>query len=114
MESRAKALGHAIHPVLIPFPLGLLTTAVVFDVLYLVTDRSGFTVAAAYALAAGILGGAAAGVFGHDFGSPIAAWCALLRPDVFRSVALMSAPFVGPPPLPEGSPPRPAVADASS
>ena len=40
---------------------------------------------------------AAAGVFGHDFGSPIAAWCALLRPDVFRSVALMSAPFTGPP-----------------
>jgi hypothetical protein len=22
MESRAKALGHAIHPMLIPFPLG--------------------------------------------------------------------------------------------
>jgi pimeloyl-ACP methyl ester carboxylesterase len=41
-----------------------------------------------------------AGVVGHDFGSPIAAWCALLRPDVFRSVALMSAPFTGPPALP--------------
>ena len=41
-----------------------------------------------------------AGVVGHDFGSPIAAWCALLRPDVFRSVALMSAPFTGPPSLP--------------
>jgi pimeloyl-ACP methyl ester carboxylesterase len=49
---------------------------------------------------------AAAGVVGHDFGSPVAAWCALLRPDVFRSVALMSAPFTGPPPLPEGSPAR--------
>ncbi len=48
----------------------------------------------------------AAGVAGHDFGSPVAAWCALLRPDVFRSVALMSAPFTGPPPLPEGSPAR--------
>ena len=41
-----------------------------------------------------------AAVIGHDFGSPIAAWCALLRPDVFRSVAMMSAPFAGPPPLP--------------
>ncbi|MDB5479209.1 MAG: alpha/beta hydrolase [Caulobacteraceae bacterium] len=41
-----------------------------------------------------------AGVIGHDFGSPVAAWCALLRPDVFRSVALMSAPFPGPPSLP--------------
>src|SRR6186997_730460 len=37
---------------------------------------------------------------GHDFGSPVAAWCALVRPDIFRSVALMSAPFAGPPPLP--------------
>jgi pimeloyl-ACP methyl ester carboxylesterase len=39
-------------------------------------------------------------VIGHDFGSPIAAWCALLRPDVFRAVAMMSAPFGGPPKLP--------------
>lgn len=38
-------------------------------------------------------------VIGHDFGSPVAAWCAILRPDVFRSVVLMSAPFAGPPPL---------------
>ena len=41
-----------------------------------------------------------AGVVGHDFGSPVAAWCALIRPDVFRSVALMSAPFDGAPALP--------------
>jgi pimeloyl-ACP methyl ester carboxylesterase len=41
-----------------------------------------------------------AGVFGHDFGAPVAAWCALVRPDLFRSVALMSAPFPGPPALP--------------
>lgn len=34
-----------------------------------------------------------AGVFGHDFGSPVAAWCALIRPDIFKSVALMSAPI---------------------
>jgi pimeloyl-ACP methyl ester carboxylesterase len=36
-------------------------------------------------------------VVGHDFGSPVAAYCALIRPDVFRRVALMSAPFAGPP-----------------
>src|SRR5258708_16529215 len=41
-----------------------------------------------------------AAVIGHDFGSPVAAWCALLRPDVFHSVVLMSAPFGGPPALP--------------
>jgi len=39
-------------------------------------------------------------VVGHDAGSPVAAWCALVRPDVFRSVAMMSAPFGGPPDLP--------------
>ncbi len=39
-------------------------------------------------------------VIGHDFGSPVAAYCALIRPDVFRSVALMSAPFDGPPAFP--------------
>src|SRR4029077_11882845 len=38
-----------------------------------------------------------AAVVGHDFGSPVAAWCALVRPDVFRRVVLMSAPFAGPP-----------------
>ncbi len=42
-------------------------------------------------------------VVGHDFGSPVAAWCALARPDVFRSAALMSAPFAGPPALPFGT-----------
>lgn len=36
-------------------------------------------------------------LIGHDFGSPVAAWCALTRPDMFRSVVLMSAPFAGPP-----------------
>jgi pimeloyl-ACP methyl ester carboxylesterase len=41
-----------------------------------------------------------AAVVGHDFGSPVAAYCTLIRPDVFRSVALMSAPFGGPPQLP--------------
>ena len=41
-----------------------------------------------------------AAVVGHDFGSPVAAYCALTRPDVFRAVALMSAPFGGPPAVP--------------
>ena len=41
-----------------------------------------------------------AAVAGHDFGSPVAACCALIRPDVFRSVAMLSAPWDGPPALP--------------
>ncbi|MFT4714544.1 MAG: pimeloyl-ACP methyl ester carboxylesterase [Candidatus Azotimanducaceae bacterium] len=39
------------------------------------------------------------GIVGHDFGSPVAAWCALIRPDLFKSLVLMSAPFGGPPSL---------------
>ncbi|KAJ7482937.1 alpha/beta-hydrolase [Mycena galericulata] len=38
-----------------------------------------------------------AAVVGHDFGSPLAGYCALIRPDIFKSVVLMSAPFTGPP-----------------
>ena len=34
---------------------------------------------------------------GHDFGAVVAAWAALIRPDIFRKLALMSAPFPGPP-----------------
>jgi uncharacterized membrane protein len=49
---------------LIVFPLGLLATAVIFDILYLITDRSGFQVTAAYTIAAGIIGGVVAALFG--------------------------------------------------
>jgi pimeloyl-ACP methyl ester carboxylesterase len=41
-----------------------------------------------------------AGIVGHDAGSPVAAWSALVRPDVFRSVTMMSSPFSGVPALP--------------
>ena len=41
-----------------------------------------------------------AAVVGHDFGSPVAAWCSMVRPDVFRSLVMMSGPFTGPPKLP--------------
>lgn len=50
-----------------------------------------------------------AGVFGHDFGSPVAAVSALVRPDVFRSLALMSAPFGGTPEPPFGQPESEAI-----
>src|SRR5512140_2573867 len=63
-----------------------------FRMLNLVRDALGLVFALGYR--------SVAAVVGHDFGAPVAAWCALLRPDVFRSVVLMSAPFAGPPPLP--------------
>jgi len=53
---------------------------------------------------------------GHDAGAPVASWAALIRPDVFRSVTIMSSPFEGAPSLPFNTangvaPPRPAVND---
>ncbi|MFS2163214.1 alpha/beta fold hydrolase [Variovorax sp. Varisp62] len=42
-------------------------------------------------------------VVGHDFGSHVAAWCALIRPDIFRSLAMLATPFTGPPAMPLGA-----------
>lgn len=64
MESRAKLFGHAIHPILIVFPLGLLTTAVVFDVVYLVTNNRQWAVISFWMIAAGVIGGLFAALFG--------------------------------------------------
>ena len=39
------------------------------------------------------LGQRPAVIVGHDWGSPVAWRCALLRPDIFRAVVLMSTPY---------------------
>jgi len=63
-----------------------------FRLLNAVRDALGLVAALGHATCAAVVG--------HDFGASVAAWCALVRPDVFRSLALMSAPFAGPPALP--------------
>src|SRR5262249_25549546 len=55
-------------------------------------------------------------IVGHDAGAPVASWSALIRPDVFRSLTIMSSPFEGPPAVPFNTangadPPRPAITD---
>src|ERR1700724_4570463 len=72
-----------------------------FRLLNLVRDALGLVSAFGYA--------SVATVVGHDFGSSVAAWCALLRPDVFRSGALMSAPFAGPPQIAFDAVDKPAM-----
>jgi pimeloyl-ACP methyl ester carboxylesterase len=80
-----------------------------FRILNLVRDTLGLISALGYR--------SVAAVVGHDFGSPVAANCALIRPDVFRAVALMSAPYGGPPSLsstdhdPRSSPSRGLIFD---
>src|SRR5215472_11607094 len=60
----ANLAGHPIHPMLIVFPLGLLATAFVFDMVAFFLKVSGIAMAAYWMIAAGIVGGLAAAVFG--------------------------------------------------
>jgi uncharacterized membrane protein len=64
METKFKLLGHPVHPMLIVFPLGLLSTAVIFDLLYLATGEESLATFAFWAIAAGVVGGLLAAVFG--------------------------------------------------
>jgi uncharacterized membrane protein len=64
MESKAKLFGHAIHPILIVFPLGLLATAVVFDAIGWMTNNGRWLEISFWMITAGIIGGFSAAIFG--------------------------------------------------
>ena len=64
MEARAKLLGHPIHQMLIVFPLGVLGMSLFFDLIGLATDRPTLLQASFAMIAAGILTGLLAAVFG--------------------------------------------------
>lgn len=67
MESRAKLLGHPIHTMLVFFPVGLLATAAIFDIVFLVTRTAALSQSAYYLISAGIIGGLVASPFGWDW-----------------------------------------------
>lgn len=64
MESKVKFAGHPVHPMLIVFPLGLLATAVVFDVVFLISENGQWAFVSHYMIGAGVVGGLAAALFG--------------------------------------------------
>jgi uncharacterized membrane protein len=64
MESKVKLFGHPIHPMLIVFPLGLLAIAVLFDIARMITGNDALASVAYWNIAAGIVGGLAAAIFG--------------------------------------------------
>ncbi len=64
MESKAKLAGHPVHPILIVFPLGLLATAVIFDIIHLISGGFQWSTSSFYMMGAGIIGGLLAAVFG--------------------------------------------------
>ena len=83
MESRAKLFGHPIHQMLIVFPLGLLATAVIFDIIYLVTDNRRWTEMAFWMILAGIISGLVSAVFG------LIDWLAIPRNTRAKAIGLM-------------------------
>jgi uncharacterized membrane protein len=64
VKSRARILGHPIHPMLVVYPLGLLPVSLLFDILYLVRKNPQFSIVAYWTLLAGIIGALAAAIFG--------------------------------------------------
>jgi len=64
MEARAKVMGHAVHQMLIVFPLGLFSTAVIFDVVHLISGGATWSLVSYWMIAAGIIGGLCAALFG--------------------------------------------------
>lgn len=64
MRSRARVLGHPIHPMLVVFPLALFTTAFVFDVVHFFTGNSTFSQIGFWNITAGAIGAILAGLAG--------------------------------------------------
>ena len=64
MESKARLLGHPVHQMLIVFPLGLLATSVIFDVLNIALTLPGLAAAGYYLIWSGVIGGLIAALFG--------------------------------------------------
>jgi uncharacterized membrane protein len=64
MRSKARLFGHPLHQMLVVFPLGLLATAVVFDLIYLANGNQTMAVVAYWLIAAGLIGAVVATVPG--------------------------------------------------
>jgi uncharacterized membrane protein len=56
MKSRVRALGHPVHPMLVVFPLGLFITAVIFDLVQLISGNDTFGQVGYWDIAAGLIG----------------------------------------------------------
>lgn len=64
MRSKARLFGHSIHQMLVVFPLGLLATSLIFDIVYLATGNPRFADISFWMIASGIVGGLTAAIFG--------------------------------------------------
>jgi uncharacterized membrane protein len=83
MRARARLFGHPIHQMLIVFPLGLLTTAVILDVVHLVRGGQLSATMAFWLIAGGIVGGLVAAIFG------LIDWLSIPRDTRARRIGLL-------------------------
>lgn len=83
MQPRARILGHPIHQILIVFPLGLLATSFFFDLAWLARRHEQLAIVAWWLIFAGVVGGAAAALFG------LIDWLAIPRGTRARRVGAM-------------------------
>ncbi|MDQ2687396.1 MAG: DUF2231 domain-containing protein [Armatimonadota bacterium] len=66
MESKTKIFGHAAHQIAVVFPLGLLSTSLIFDLAYKAAKKPQFSQTAFWMLVSGLAGGALAAPLGWN------------------------------------------------
>ncbi|MBD2705097.1 DUF2231 domain-containing protein [Spirosoma sp. BT702] len=86
MESKAKLAGHAAHPILVVFPLGLLATSVIFDGVYLLNKNQKMVLVAYWMITAGLISGFAAAIPGWIDWLAIPAYTRVKRIGLFHGV----------------------------
>jgi uncharacterized membrane protein len=64
LESKVKLLGHPLHPIMVVFPLGLLITSVIFDIVHWITGNGFWSESSFWIIAAGLVGGIIAASIG--------------------------------------------------
>jgi uncharacterized membrane protein len=64
LESKVKLLGHPLHPIMVVFPLGLLITSVIFDLVDWITGNGFWSEIAFWVIAVGLVGGIIAASIG--------------------------------------------------
>jgi uncharacterized membrane protein len=83
VESRVRALGHPVHPMLIVFPLGLFVTATVFDLIQLISGDQVFGQVGFWNISAGIIGAVLAALTG------LADWSGIPRATRAKRIGLL-------------------------
>jgi uncharacterized membrane protein len=83
MKTRVRAMGHSVHPMLVVFPLGLLTTAVVFDLIHVITGNATYAQVGFWNITAGLIGSVLAAVTG------LVDWTGIPRSTRAKSLGLL-------------------------